>query len=90
MDALAARTPAGLRARTPSSPPPGQTARQRRLDSGLVGEPIGCLRDDPASRAEEWHPDPTFLFKAGGGPLLDMGPYYMVQHGQLPRPGRPR
>ena len=32
----------------------------------------------PHSRAEEWHPDPTFLFRAGGGPLLDMGPYYVA------------
>ncbi|MGB9112343.1 MAG: hypothetical protein WCF24_06425, partial [Acidimicrobiales bacterium] len=30
------------------------------------------------SRAEEWHPDPTFLFTRGGGPLLDLGPYYVA------------
>ncbi|MGA3352263.1 MAG: Gfo/Idh/MocA family oxidoreductase [Acidimicrobiales bacterium] len=55
---------------------PGQTARAA-IDSGLIGEPVGFSAAIPHSRAEEWHPDPTFLFKKGGGPLLDMGPYYV-------------
>ena len=25
---------------------------------------------------EGWHPDPAFYYEVGGGPLLDMGPYY--------------
>jgi len=56
---------------------PGQTARAA-VDSGLIGEPIGVMAAIPHSRAEEWHPDPSFLFRAGGGPLLDMGPYYVT------------
>ena len=56
---------------------PGQTARAA-VDAGLIGEPIGVAAAIPHSRAEEWHPDPTFLFQAGGGPLLDMGPYYVA------------
>jgi predicted dehydrogenase len=56
---------------------PGQTARAA-VDSGLIGEPIGVMAAIPHSRAEEWHPDPSFLFKRGGGPLLDMGPYYVT------------
>ena len=56
---------------------PGQTARAA-IDAGLIGEPIGFSAAIPHSRAEEWHPDPTFLFKSGGGPLLDLGPYYVV------------
>lgn len=55
----------------------GQTARSA-VDAGLIGEPIGVAAAIPHSRAEEWHPDPTFLFRAGGGPLLDMGPYYVA------------
>ena len=27
---------------------------------------------------EHWHPDPEFYFKPGGGPILDMGPYYLA------------
>jgi predicted dehydrogenase len=55
----------------------GQTARAA-VDAGLIGEPVGVAAAIPHSRAEEWHPDPTFLFRAGGGPLLDMGPYYVA------------
>jgi predicted dehydrogenase len=55
----------------------GQTARAA-VDGGLIGEPIGIAAAIPHSRAEEWHPDPTFLFRAGAGPLLDMGPYYVA------------
>jgi predicted dehydrogenase len=29
--------------------------------------------------AESWHPNPAFFYKAGGGPVLDMGPYYVTQ-----------
>ncbi len=56
---------------------PNQTARAA-IDAGLIGEPIGAAATIPHSRAEEWHPDPSFLFGPGGGPLLDMGPYYIV------------
>jgi predicted dehydrogenase len=27
---------------------------------------------------EGWHPDPEFYYQAGGGPLFDMGPYYLT------------
>jgi predicted dehydrogenase len=27
---------------------------------------------------EHWHPSPEFLFQTGGGPLFDMGPYYLT------------
>jgi predicted dehydrogenase len=54
-----------------------QTARLA-LDEGAIGEPIGAVCVVPHSHAEAWHPDPRFLFQAGGGPLLDMGPYYVT------------
>lgn len=57
--------------------PPSQTARAA-IDAGLIGEPIGASATIPHSRAEEWHPDPSFLFGTGGGPLLDLGPYYVA------------
>lgn len=56
---------------------PSQTARAA-IDAGIIGEPIGASATIPHSRAEEWHPDPSFLFGPGGGPLLDMGPYYVA------------
>lgn len=54
-----------------------QTAR-RALDDGMIGEPIGATAFVRHSRAETWHPNPGFLFGAGGGPVLDMGPYYVA------------
>lgn len=27
---------------------------------------------------EDWHPAPDFYYQTGGGPLLDMGPYYLT------------
>lgn len=54
-----------------------QTAR-RALDDGLIGEPVGVSMFVGHSKAERWHPDPRFLFRAGGGPVLDMGPYYLA------------
>ena len=27
---------------------------------------------------ESWHPDPEFYYEVGGGPMLDMGPYYLT------------
>jgi predicted dehydrogenase len=53
-----------------------QTARQT-LDSGIIGEPIGAQVQWTAPGHERWHPAPDFYYQAGGGPLLDMGPYYL-------------
>lgn len=54
-----------------------QTAR-KAVDAGLIGEPIGASAFIKHSRAETWHPDPRFLFRQGGGPVMDMGPYYLA------------
>jgi predicted dehydrogenase len=55
----------------------GQTARSA-VDSGQLGEIVGASAFVTHSHAEMWHPDPTFLFEPGGGPSLDMGPYYIA------------
>ncbi|MFG3254563.1 Gfo/Idh/MocA family protein [Streptomyces sp. NPDC048172] len=54
-----------------------QTARAA-LDDGAIGTPVGATAFVTHSRAETWHPDPTFLFAPGGGPGLDLGPYYLT------------
>jgi predicted dehydrogenase len=48
------------------------------VDSGELGEIIGVSAFITHNRVEEWHPDPTALFKPGGGPVLDLGPYYVT------------
>jgi len=59
-----------------------QTAR-RAVDAGRIGEPRTALALLQSPGPESWHPAPEFLFAAGGGPLLDMGPYYLTELVQL-------
>ncbi|GAB3417141.1 Gfo/Idh/MocA family protein [Flindersiella endophytica] len=53
-----------------------QTARVV-LDRGDIGQPIAASAFFVSPGPEPWHPDPEFYYKPGGGPLLDMGPYYL-------------
>ena len=54
-----------------------QTARAV-LDAGRLGEPVGGTAFFMCPGHERWHPNPDFYYKAGGGPMLDMGPYYIT------------
>ncbi|MFE4539346.1 Gfo/Idh/MocA family protein [Streptomyces scopuliridis] len=54
-----------------------QTARHA-IDQELIGEVIGATAFVRSSRAETWHPDPRAFYGPGGGPVLDMGPYYLA------------
>lgn len=54
-----------------------QTARDA-IDSGLIGAPIAATATMVTPGHEAWHPNPDFYYKPGGGPLLDMGPYYIT------------
>jgi predicted dehydrogenase len=54
-----------------------QTAR-RCLDDGAIGTPVAATAFMVTPGHERWHPDPEFYYRPGGGPLLDMGPYYLT------------
>jgi predicted dehydrogenase len=54
-----------------------QTCR-KLLDDGWIGQPIGCSAYLMCRGHEHWHPDPAFYYQPGGGPLFDMGPYYLT------------
>jgi predicted dehydrogenase len=54
-----------------------QTCR-KLIDDGFIGQPIGAAAFMICRGHETWHPDPEFYYKAGGGPMLDMGPYYVT------------
>ena len=54
-----------------------QTCR-KLIDSGLIGTPIGGRCAMASHGVETWHPDPDFYYQRGGGPLFDMGPYYIT------------
>jgi predicted dehydrogenase len=53
-----------------------QTAR-KAVDDGLIGRPVAATAFMTTPGHEAWHPDPEFYYRPGGGPLLDMGPYYL-------------
>jgi predicted dehydrogenase len=54
-----------------------QTCR-KLVDDGWIGEPIGAAASLMLHGHESWHPDPEFFYQPGGGPMLDMGPYYLT------------
>ena len=54
-----------------------QTCR-KLIDEGLIGEPLGGRFVMACHGMETWHPDPDFYYQRGGGPLFDMGPYYIT------------
>lgn len=54
-----------------------QTAR-KAIDDGLIGSPIAATATMVTPGHERWHPNPDFYYQPGGGPLLDMGPYYVT------------
>ncbi len=54
-----------------------QTCR-KLIDSGFIGTPVGSAAFMICRGHESWHPDPEFYYKHGGGPMMDMGPYYVT------------
>jgi predicted dehydrogenase len=54
-----------------------QTCR-KLIDDGAIGAPVGATAFMMCRGHESWHPDPEFYYKAGGGPMFDMGPYYLT------------
>jgi len=54
-----------------------QRAR-KAIDEGAVGRITGGTAYVMGFGMEHWHPNPDFFFKPGGGPILDMGPYYIT------------
>jgi predicted dehydrogenase len=54
-----------------------QTARAA-IDAGRIGRPTAATATMVTAGHERWHPDPDFYYRPGGGPLLDMGPYYVT------------
>jgi predicted dehydrogenase len=47
------------------------------IDTGSIGKPLTGLAAVMSHGMEHWHPNPGFFFRAGAGPVFDMGPYYL-------------
>lgn len=54
-----------------------QRAR-RALDEGAVGQVLTGTASIMSKGMEHWHPNPAFFYQKGGGPVLDIGPYYVT------------
>ena len=54
-----------------------QTCR-RLIDDGYIGDIVGSAAFMICHGHETWHPDPDFYYQYGGGPMMDMGPYYLT------------
>lgn len=54
-----------------------QTARQV-IDDDTIGTPLAGSAYMMCPGHEAWHPNPDFYYQDGGGPLMDMGPYYIT------------
>ncbi|WP_019179746.1 Gfo/Idh/MocA family protein [Microbacterium yannicii] len=59
-----------------------QTARAA-IEDGRIGRPVSAAAMWISPGHEHWHPQPDFYYREGGGPLLDMGPYYLTSLVQL-------
>jgi predicted dehydrogenase len=54
-----------------------QTAR-KLIDDGAIGRPVAFTAFMMGAGHESWHPNPEFYYEVGGGPMFDMGPYYLT------------
>ncbi len=63
-----------------------QTCR-KLIDDGCIGKPVSATAFMMSHGVEDWHPNPGFFYQRGGGPMLDMGPYYLTALTTLLGPG---
>ncbi len=51
---------------------------KKLIEDGWIGKPAASTAFMACHGHESWHPDPEFYYKKGGGPMFDMGPYYLT------------
>ncbi len=54
-----------------------QTCR-KIIDDGVIGDIVGATAWMLSAGPDNWHPNPSFFYHHGGGPMFDMGPYYLT------------
>lgn len=53
------------------------------IDTGAIGQVTSGTAVVMSAGMEDWHPNPDFFFQKGGGPVLDLGPYYICNLVQM-------
>ena len=68
----------------------GAAGRQARrlMEAGSIGTPVTGTAFMMGRGMEHWHPDPSFYYQTGAGPVMDMGPYYLTMMVNLMGPVR--
>ena len=56
----------------------GQQLSRKVIDENWIGQPIAGTAFMMCGGHESWHPNAGFYYLKGGGPVLDMGPYYFT------------
>lgn len=56
----------------------GHQACRQLVDAGVLGRVVAGTAFFMCPGHERWHPAPAFYYAPGGGPMLDMGPYYVT------------
>lgn len=56
----------------------GHQAARKLIDEGAIGRVVGASAFMTGRGPEAWHPNPEFFYQDGGGPLMDLGPYYLT------------
>jgi predicted dehydrogenase len=51
---------------------------EKLINEGKIGKPVAAGAYMLCHGHETWHPSPEFYYDIGGGPLFDMGPYYIT------------
>lgn len=62
---------------------PGLQIARSMIDRGDIGTPLTASMVFQSAGPHRWHPNPDFLYQRGGGPLFDMGPYYLTALAQM-------
>jgi predicted dehydrogenase len=57
---------------------PGVQTARRMIERGDIGTPLTALTLMQNPGPDLWHHDPAFLYRAGAGPVFDVGPYYLT------------
>ena len=53
-------------------------AASRLIEDGAIGLPLGAAARMLVSGPDSWHPNAAMFYRPGGGPLLDIAPYYLT------------
>jgi predicted dehydrogenase len=57
---------------------PGWQTAKRAIESGAIGTPLTAVTSMQWQGPDVFHPNASFLYAKGAGPLFDIGPYYFT------------